>query len=144
MLTKVLAAKRAARSRRNGDRLGKTSPIVLVKARGGGSHRHLLSAAQTACCRAQSKWLATHLQLRGRLGLDAGAARACAQEAKASCRSSKSVEGESSAAQWSLAPLAGGRRDARGLVNYNAQESGALPRASSEIEAYSAISTRRN
>jgi glutamate 5-kinase len=136
MLTKVLAAKRAARSGAQTVIASGNEPDVLVRLAAGEPIGTLLSA-QTTPLAARKQWLADHLQVAGRLGLDAGAARALRSGGKSLLPVGvKSVEGEfeRGAVVACLSPE--GAEIARGLVNYNAQESRRIAgRASSEIEA---------
>ena len=102
-----------------------------------GSLRERLSAP---CSRPKPRrwlrqWLADHLQVAGRLGLDAGAAKALRSEASLRRSGSRAWRANSSAAGGRLPPPEGAEI-ARGLVNYNAQESRRIAgRASNEIEA---------
>jgi glutamate 5-kinase len=136
MLTKVLAAKRAARSGAQTVIASGNEPDVLVRLAAGEPIGTLLSA-QTTPLAARKQWLADHLQVAGRLGLDAGAARALRSGGKSLLPVGvKSVEGEfeRGAVVACLSPE--GAEIARGLVNYNAQESRRIAgRASNEIEA---------
>ena len=136
MLTKVLAAKRAARSGAQTVIASGNEPDVLVRLAAGEAIGTLLSA-QTTPLAARKQWLADHLQVAGRLGLDAGAARALRSGGKSLLPVGvKSVEGEfeRGAVVACLSPE--GAEIARGLVNYNAQESRRIAgRASGEIEA---------
>jgi glutamate 5-kinase len=136
MLTKVLAAKRAARSGAQTVIASGNEPDVLVRLAAGEAIGTLLSA-QTTPLAARKQWLADHLQVAGRLGVDAGAAKALRSGGKSLLPVGvKSVEGEfeRGAVVACLSPE--GAEIARGLVNYNAQESRRIAgRASSEIEA---------
>jgi glutamate 5-kinase len=136
MLTKVLAAKRAARSGAQTVIASGNEPDVLVRLAAGEAIGTLLSA-QTTPLAARKQWLADHLQVAGRLGLDAGAAKALRSGGKSLLPVGvNSVEGEfeRGAVVACLSPE--GAEIARGLVNYNAQESRRIAgRASSEIEA---------
>ncbi len=136
MLTKVLAAKRAARSGAQTVIAGGSEPDVLVRLAAGEAIGTLLTA-QTTPLAARKQWLADHLQIAGRLGLDAGAAKALRSGGKSLLPVGvKSVEGEfeRGAVVACLSPE--GAEIARGLVNYNAQESRRIAgRASNEIEA---------
>ncbi len=136
MLTKVLAAKRAARSGAQTVIAGGSEPDVLVRLAAGEAIGTLLTA-QTTPLAARKQWLADHLQIAGRLGLDAGAAKALRSGGKSLLPVGvKSVEGEfdRGAVVACLSPE--GAEIARGLVNYNAEESRRIAgRASSEIEA---------
>jgi len=136
MLTKVLAAKRAARSGAQTVIASGNEPDVLVRLAAGEAIGTLLTA-QTTPLAARKQWLADHLQVAGRLGLDAGAAKALRSGGKSLLPVGvKSVEGEfeRGAVVACLSPE--GAEIARGLVNYNAQESRRIAgRASNEIEA---------
>ncbi len=136
MLTKVLAAKRAARSGAQTVIASGNEPDVLVRLAAGEAIGTLLSA-QTTPLAARKQWLADHLQIAGRLGLDAGAAKALRSGGKSLLPIGvRNVEGEfeRGAVVACLSPE--GAEIARGLVNYNAQESRRIAgRASSEIEA---------
>jgi glutamate 5-kinase len=136
MLTKVLAAKRAARSGARTVIASGSEPDVLLRLAAGEAIGTLLSP-QTTPLAARKQWLADHLQVAGRLGLDAGAARALRSGGKSLLPVGvKNVEGEfeRGAVVACLSPE--GVEVARGLVNYNAQESRRIAgRPSSEIEA---------
>jgi len=136
MLTKVLAAKRAARSGAQTVIASGNEPDVLVRLAAGEAIGTLLSARTTPLA-ARKQWLADHLQVAGRLGLDAGAAKALRSGGKSLLPVGvKSVAGEfeRGAVVACLSPE--GAEIARGLVNYSAQESRRIAgRASNEIEA---------
>ena len=79
MLTKVLAAKRAARSGAHTVIASGREEQVLVRlARGERIGTLLKATTQTLAARKQ--WLADHLQVRGRLILDAGAVKALCEQ----------------------------------------------------------------
>lgn len=136
MLTKVLAAKRAARSGAHTVIASGREPDVLLRLARGERIGTLL-LAQTTPLAARKQWLADHLSVGGRIALDAGAARAL-------CRDGKSLlpigvtavqgEFERGAVVACLDP--DGHEVARGLVNYSAAETRLIMRRpSSEIEA---------
>ncbi len=136
MLTKVLAAKRAARSGAHTVIASGREPDVLLRLARGERIGTLL-LAQTTPLAARKQWLADHLSVGGRIALDAGATRAL-------CRDGKSLlpigvtgvqgEFERGAVVTCLDP--DGREVARGLVNYSAAETRLIMRRpSSEIEA---------
>jgi glutamate 5-kinase len=136
MLTKVLAAKRAARSGAHTVIASGREPEVLLRLARGERIGTLL-LAQTTPLAARKQWLADHLSVGGRITLDAGAARAL-------CRDGKSLlpigvtavqgEFERGAVVACLDP--DGHEVARGLVNYSAAETRLIMRRpSSEIEA---------
>ncbi len=134
MLTKVLAAKRAARSGAHTVIASGHEPEVLVRLAEGEAIGTQL-VAETMPLAARKQWLADHLQVNGRLMLDAGAMRALAKEGKSLLPIGvKSIEGafERGAVVACITPE--GRELARGLVNYGANEARRiLGRPSSEI-----------
>ncbi len=122
MLTKVLAAKRAARSGAHTAIASGRIPDVLVRLAAGEPVGTLLRA-ETMPLTARKQWLADQLQVRGRLLLDKGAAQALQEEGKSLLPIGvHSVEGnfERGEAVACIAP--NGREVARGLANYSAQE----------------------
>ncbi len=136
MLTKVLAAKRAAASGAGTVIASGREPDVLLRlARGEVIGTHLTAAALPLAARKQ--WLADHLQLAGRLTLDAGAVRALAREGKSLLPIGVAhCEGD-----FERGAVVGcfdekGLEIARGLINYSGAETRRiLRRPSSEIEA---------
>ncbi|HTO47822.1 MAG TPA: glutamate 5-kinase [Burkholderiales bacterium] len=135
MLTKVLAAKRAARSGAHTVIASGQEPDVLLRLAAGEAIGTLLYA-DTAPLAARKQWLADHVQVAGRLVLDAGAVRALATGGKSLLPIGvKRVEGEFERGGVVACVAADGREVARGLVNYSAAESRRiLGRPSSEIE----------
>jgi glutamate 5-kinase len=93
--------------------------------------------AQTPTLAARKQWLADHLQVRGRLTLDAGAVRALAQDGKSLLPIGvHDVSGEFERGEVVACVDAQGREIARGLVNYSAAEARRILRAPThEIEA---------
>ena len=136
MLTKLLAAKRAARSGARTVIASGHEPEILQRLAAGEEIGTMLEA-QTTPLAARKQWLADHVQVAGQLRLDPGAARALLARGKSLLPVGvKTVEGdfERGAVVACLDPE--GREIARGLVNYGAQESRRIAgRASSEIEA---------
>jgi len=136
MLTKVLAAKRAARSGAHTVIASGREPDVLLRLAAGEAIGTFL-AADTAPLAARKQWLADHVQVSGHLHLDAGAVRALEQDRKSLLPIGvKRVEGEfeRGAVVGCFAP--DGREVARGLVNYGSTESRRiLGRPSAEIES---------
>jgi len=123
MLTKVLAAKRAARSgAATVIASGRQSDVLLRLARGEGIGT-LLRAGTTPLA-ARKQWLADHLQVSGRLMIDEGATRALTAQGKSLLPIGvKSVEGDFERGAV-VACIASDSRDiARGLINYSAAES---------------------
>jgi glutamate 5-kinase len=136
MLTKVLAAKRAARSGAHTVIASGREPDVLLRLARGERIGTLL-LAQTTPLAARKQWLADHLAVGGRLALDAGAARALTRDGKSLLPVGITrVEGEfeRGAVVGCLDP--DGREIARGLVNYSASETRRIMRRpSAEIES---------
>ena len=136
MLTKVLAAKRAARSGASTViACGRDEHVLTRLAAGETLGTSLI--AETATLAARKQWLADHVQLAGRLTLDQGAVRALAQEGKSLLPIGVvAVSGEFERGEIVGCFDADGREIARGLVNYGAMETARLLRKpSSEIEA---------
>ncbi|MDH4172850.1 MAG: glutamate 5-kinase [Betaproteobacteria bacterium] len=136
MITKVLAAQRAARSGAHTVIASGHEPDVLLRLARGERIGTLL-VAQTTPLAARKQWLADHLALGGRLELDAGAVRALARDGKSLLPVGvTAVQGEfeRGAVVGCLDPE--GREVARGLVNYSAAETRRIMRRpSGEIEA---------
>jgi glutamate 5-kinase len=136
MITKVLAAKRAARSGAHTVIAAGREPEVLVRLARGERIGTLLRA-QTTPLAARKQWLADHVTVGGRLTLDAGAARALQRDGKSLLPvgvTAVSGEFERGAVVACVEP--GGREIARGLANYSAAEARLIMRKpSSEIEA---------
>jgi glutamate 5-kinase len=135
MLTKVLAAKRAARSGASTViASGHLDKVLSRLAAGEAIGTELVAETMTLAARKQ--WLADHVRLAGRLMLDAGAVRALAREGK----SLLPIGVVACEGQFERGEVVGccdpdGREIARGLVNYNAAETQRiLRRPSSEIE----------
>jgi glutamate 5-kinase len=135
MLTKVLAAKRAARSGAHTIIASGREKDVLVRLAEGeviGSH---LRAEQMKLA-ARKQWMADHLQVRGQLTLDAGAVRALCEDGKSLLPIGvTAVSGEFERGEVVTCVDIHGRQIARGLVNYTATETGRiLKQPSGEIE----------
>lgn len=135
MLTKVLAAKRAARSGAQTVIASGHERDVLVRLAAGEAIGTLL-LVQTTPLAARKQWLADHLQVAGRLDIDAGAAKALRSGGKSLLPIGvKSVAGEFERGAIVACISPEGAEIARGLVNYSAQESRRIAgRASNEIE----------
>jgi len=135
MLTKVLAAKRAARSGAHTVIASGREPDVLLRLAGGEAIGTFL-AADTAPLAARKQWLADHVQVSGRLRLDAGAVRALVQDRKSLLPIGvKGVDGEFERGAVVACLSPDGREVARGLVNYSSTESRRIMgHASKEIE----------
>jgi glutamate 5-kinase len=135
MLTKVLAAKRAARSGASTVIASGREPGVLTRLAAGEAIGTAL-IAETQPLAARKQWLADHVQLAGRLTLDAGAVRALLREGKSLLPIGVvAVDGVFERGEVVGCFDAGGRELARGLVNYGAAETARILRKpSSEIE----------
>jgi glutamate 5-kinase len=136
MLTKVLAAKRAARSGAATVIASGREDDVLTRLAAGEAIGTAL-VAETATLAARKQWLADHVQLAGRLTLDAGAVRALTRDGKSLLPIGVvAVWGEFERGEVVGCFDAEGREVARGLVNYGAQETARILRKpSAEIES---------
>jgi len=136
MLTKVLAAKRAARSGAATIIACGREPDVLMRLAGGETLGTTLTSAETSLA-ARKQWLADHVRLAGRLTLDAGAAHAIAKDGKSLLPIGVvAVSGNFGRGEIVGCFAPDGREIARGLVNYGASEAARIVRRpSSEIEA---------
>ncbi len=136
MLTKVLAAKRAARSGASTViASGREAHVLTRLAAGEAIGTELVAETQTLAARKQ--WLADHVQLAGRLSLDAGAVHALAREGKSLLPIGVlAVEGAFQRGEIVGCFAPDGREIARGLVNYDASETARILRKpSTEIES---------
>ncbi len=135
MITKVLAAKRAARSGAHTVIASGHEPDVLPRLLRGESIGTLLVAPQMTLA-ARKQWLADHLQVGGKLKLDAGAVRALRKEGKSLLPIGVTeVSGEFERGAVVAVLDEQGHDIARGLVNYSADETRRIARhASHEIE----------
>ena len=128
MATKVLAAQRAARSGAHTIIVSGREPEVLRRlADGERIGSHLQSATRPLAARKQ--WLADHLQIRGRLHLDAGACRALQRDGKSLLPIGvTAVDGDFGRGEVVSCFDPFGREVARGLVNYAADEARRIAR----------------
>ncbi|OJW44547.1 MAG: glutamate 5-kinase [Thiobacillus sp. 65-1059] len=136
MLTKILAARRAARSGAHTVICcGREEQVLLRLAAGEAIGSQLI--ARQAPLAARRQWLADHLQLRGGVVLDAGAVRALREEGKSLLPVGvKGVTGEFERGEAVAVVDADGREVARGLANYSASEARRIAgKPSSAIEA---------
>ncbi len=136
MLTKILAAKRAARSGAHTIIASGHEPDVLLRLIGGESIGTLLSAPMLSLA-ARKQWLADHLQVAGKLVLDAGAVRALRSEGKSLLPVGvKSVSGEFKRGAVVACVGEDGSDIARGLSNFSAAEAARIAgHPSKEIES---------
>jgi glutamate 5-kinase len=136
MLTKVLAAKRAARSGASTVIADGREERVLTRLAAGEALGTQL-VAETMTLAARKQWLADHVRTAGRLTLDAGAARALTRDGK----SLLPIGVVSCDGTFERGEIVGcidpeGREIARGLINYSAGETQRiLKKPSSEIAA---------
>ena len=136
MLTKVQAARRAARSGAHTVIASGREPDVLLRlARG--ERLGTLLRARTVPLAARKQWLADHLTVAARLSLDAGAVKALVREGKSLLPIGVTdVRGEFQRGEVVACIDPQGHEVARGLVNYSAEETRRiLRRPSAEIEA---------
>lgn len=136
MLTKILAAKRAAKSGAHTViASGRERDVLERLAAGEHIGTHLTAAMPLVSAR--KAWLLDHLQVRGSVTLDAGAAKALVTDGKSLLPVGvTAVSGEFERGEVVAIRAADGREIARGLVNYAAGEARLIMRKpSGEIEA---------
>jgi len=135
MITKVLAAKRAARSGAHTVIASGREDDVLLRLAQGERLGTLLSA-RTVPLAARKQWLADHLTVSGRLRLDAGATKALLRDGKSLLPIGVvDVSGTFERGEVVACTDPDGREVARGLVNYAAAETRRIiRRPSSDIE----------
>jgi len=135
MITKILAAKRAARSGAHTVIASGHEHDVLLRLIQGESIGTLLTAP-TLTLAARKQWLADHLQVAGKLVLDAGAVTALRSEGKSLLPIGvKKVVGEFERGAVVTCMNEEGHEIARGLTNYNAEETRRIAgHASQKIE----------
>ena len=135
MITKVLAAKRAARSGAHTVIASGREPDVMPRLMAGESIGTLL-VAETPPIAARKQWLADHLQLAGRLTLDAGAIKALREGRSLLPIGVTSIEGEFERGAAVACVSTTGDELARGLSNYAASEARLIAgRSSGDIES---------
>lgn len=122
MLTKILAAKRAARSGAHTVIASGREPDVLVRLAQGECLGSELRA-ELPVLSARKQWMADHLRLRGKLVLDAGAVKALVLEGKSLLPVGvRAVDGEFEPGDVVACVDAAGKECARGLVNYSSAD----------------------
>jgi glutamate 5-kinase len=136
MLSKVLAAKRAARSGASTVIANGREENVLTRLAAGEEIGTSLTAPDVSLG-ARKQWLADHVRLAGRLTLDAGAVRALVRDGKSLLPIGVvRVDGSFERGEIVGCFDPEGREVARGLVNYSASETARILRKpSSEIAA---------
>lgn len=135
MITKVLAAKRAAGSGASTViAWGREADVLLRLA--GGERIGTLLVASTAKLAARKQWMADHLQLRGAVTVDDGAVKKLRDEGKSLLPIGVvEVQGEFIRGDVIAVRDAHGQEIARGLANYAAPEARLIARKpSSQIE----------
>src|SRR5574343_621345 len=135
MLTKILAAKRAARSGAHTViASGREKEVLVLLSTGDVIGSHLKAPEMKTAARKQ--WLADHLLVRGKLTLDGGAAKALKEAGKSLLPIGvTAVSGDFERGELVVCLDPQGHEIARGLVNYTAVETARiLKKSSSEIE----------
>ena len=135
MITKILAAKRAAGSGASTVIAWGREPQALIRLSQGEAIGTLL-VAQTQKNQARKQWMADHLKMRGSVTVDAGAAGKVRDEGKSLLPiGMTAVQGEFSRGDVIAVLDADGAEIARGLANYSSSEARLICRkASSEFE----------
>ncbi len=131
MLTKILAAKRAAGSGASTVIAWGREPDALLRLTQGEAIGTLL-VAQTAKNQARKQWMADHLQMRGAVSVDAGAVSKVRDEGKSLLPiGMTAVHGEFSRGDVIAVHDPAGQEIARGLANYSSSEARLICRKSS-------------
>jgi glutamate 5-kinase len=135
MITKILAAKRAAGSGASTVIAWGREPDVLLRLARGEPLGTLL-VAQTRKTQARKQWIADHLQLRGAVVVDAGAVAKLRDEGKSLLPiGMTAVEGDFSRGDVIAIRSPSGQEIARGLANYASAEARLIcRRPSTEFE----------
>jgi glutamate 5-kinase len=135
MLTKILAAKRAAGSGTSTVIAWGREPDALLRLTQGESIGTLL-VAPTHKNQARKQWIRDHLQMRGSVTIDAGAVLKLREEGKSLLPVGMvAVDGDFSRGDVIAVRDAEGKEVARGLANYSSAEARLLCKhASSEVE----------
>ncbi len=136
MLTKILAAKRAARSGASTVIAWGREPDVLLRLAAGEAIGTALIAG-TAKLAARKQWMADHLQLRGGVVVDDGAAVKVRDEGKSLLPIGMTeVQGDFARGDVIAVRTGQGAEIARGLANYSAAEARLIARRpSAQIES---------
>ncbi|MGE5863500.1 MAG: glutamate 5-kinase, partial [Rhizobacter sp.] len=128
MITKILAAKRAARSGASTVIAWGREPDVLIRLAAGESIGTALTAS-TAKTTARKQWMADHLQMRGAVTVDDGAVAKLRDGGKSLLPIGiVSVSGEFLRGDVIAVRNAAGAEVARGLSNYSASEARLIAR----------------
>lgn len=122
MLTKILAAKRAARSGAHTVIASGREENVMVRLAAGECIGSELRA-ELPVLSARKQWMADHLRLRGKLTLDAGAVHALLVEGKSLLPVGvRSIEGDFEPGDVVACLDLAGKECARGLINYSSSD----------------------
>ena len=133
MLTKILAAKRAAGSGASTVIAWGREPDVLLRLANGESVGTCLRA-DTPKLAARKQWMLDHLQLRGSVTVDAGAAVKVRDDGKSLLPIGiTEVSGEFSRGDVIAVRAPGGNEVARGLANYSSTEARLIARKPSAL-----------
>ncbi|WP_431048691.1 glutamate 5-kinase [Roseateles sp. L2-2] len=128
MITKILAAKRAASSGANTVIAWGREPDVLLRLAAGEAIGTALMAS-TAKLAARKQWMVDHLQLRGKVVVDAGAAIKLREEGKSLLPIGvQEVSGEFHRGDVIAVVDLAGQELARGLTNYGSAEARLIAR----------------
>ena len=131
MITKILAAKRAAGSGASTVIAWGREPSVLIRLTQGEAIGTLL-LAQTQKNQARKQWMADHLKMRGSVTVDAGAAAKVNDEGKSLLPiGMTAVQGEFARGDVIAILTTGAVEIARGLANYSSAEARLICRKSS-------------
>ena len=132
MVTKLQAARLAARSGCNTLIVGGRNENILHQVATGESIGTWLSATQKPLA-ARKQWLAGQLQVKGKVVLDAGAVKVLTQQGRSLLAVGVSgVEGTFTRGELVSCVDSNGVEVARGLVNYNSDEAGRIKGQSTE------------
>ena len=135
MITKVIAAKRAARSGAHTAIASGREPDIMPRLAAGEAVGTLL-VAETQPLAARKQWLADHLQLAGKLMLDAGAVKALKEGRSLLPVGVSGIEGEFERGAVIACISPEGHELARGLTNYASNETRRIAgKPSGDIEA---------
>lgn len=136
MFTKIIAAKRAAKSgAATVIASGRETDVLVRLAKGEAIGTQLI--AQTATLTARKQWMADHLQLRGRVVIDAGAVQKLRDEGKSLLPIGVvEVIGEFERGEVIACVAPDGKEIARGMTNYNSSDTRRIARKpSADIES---------
>lgn len=132
MLTKVLAAKRAMKSGAH-TTIASGRELNVLPRLANGERIGTELRANTPLLTARQQWIADHLQLRGKIVLDAGAVKAIRDNGKSVLPIGVvRVEGQFMRGDVIACVDESGTEIARGIINYNSPESARMARHTTE------------